>query len=76
MELLPALSSAIQRTVSPSVRLTWKMYRSCEYETLMSLSPVVFSRICFAMALAFVDAAVNSASTTDPRATRAYNIAI
>lgn len=42
----------------------------------MSLSPVIFSRIWRETALALVAVALNSASTTDPRATREYSIAI
>ena len=42
----------------------------------MSLLPGIFSSICRAIALALVDVALNSAKTTDPRATSAYSIAI
>lgn len=74
---LPAVSSAMQRTVMPSVRLTWKMYRSCEYDTWLSSLPGIFSRIWRAIAPALDwGTALNSASTTDPLATSAYCIAI
>lgn len=76
MYILPAVSSAMQRAVRPSVRLTWKMKRSWEYDTWLSLSPANFSSICLAMALAFVAVAENSARTTDPLASSAYSIAI
>lgn len=74
--ILPKESSAMHKNVKPSDFMMWKMWRSCEYETRLSPLAGSFSRIRRATVLAFPDAALNSARTTDPRATNPYKIAI
>jgi hypothetical protein len=73
---LPKVLLAMHRKVRPSDRSIWKMYESCEKQSLESASDGSFSKIRLATAPVFPVTALNSDSTTVPRATTAYSIAI
>jgi hypothetical protein len=64
----------MQRKTRPSAFMIWKMYRSWVYETRVSPPGGNFSRMRRDIVLAFPDAALNSARTTVPLATKAYRI--